>query len=90
MVRAPDSKSGCCGFDSLLACIYFRRAETMIGKAKNFLGDVKVEVKKVTWPSRKDAMGGTMVVVVVVVIMSVFLGTVDTLLSKIIEALISG
>ena len=62
----------------------------MIGKAKNFLSDVKVEVKKVTWPSRKDAMGGTMVVVVVVVIMSVFLGTVDTLLSKIIEALISG
>jgi preprotein translocase subunit SecE len=89
LVRAPDSKSGCCGFDSLLACIYFRCAETMIGKAKDFLGDVKVEVKKVTWPSRKDAMGGTMVVVVVVAIMSIFLGLVDTLLSKIVEALIS-
>ena len=59
-------------------------------KAKDFLGEVKVEVKKVTWPSRKDAMGGTMVVVVVVVIMSIFLGVIDTLLSKIVEALISG
>ena len=62
----------------------------MLGKAKDFLGEVKVEVKKVTWPSRKDAMGGTMVVVVVVVIMSIFLGVIDTLLSKIVEALISG
>ena len=35
-------------------------------------------------------MGGTMVVVVVVIIMSIFLGIVDTLLSKIVEALISG
>ena len=51
---------------------------------------MKVEVKKVTWPSRKDAMGGTMVVMVVVLIIAVFLGIIDTILSKIVEALISG
>ncbi len=62
----------------------------MLGKAKDFLSEVKVEVKKVTWPSRKDAMGGTMVVMVVVLIIAVFLGIVDTILSKIVEALISG
>jgi preprotein translocase subunit SecE len=62
----------------------------MLGKAKNFLSEVKVEVKKVTWPSRKDAMGGTMVVMVVVLIISIFLGIIDTLLSKIVEALIAG
>lgn len=62
----------------------------MLGKVKNFLGDVKVEVKKVTWPTRKEAMGGTMVVFVVVLLMSVFLGLIDTLLSKIVEGLISG
>ena len=62
----------------------------MIGKARDFLSEVKVEVKKVTWPSRKEAMGGTMVVLVVVLIMSIFLGIIDTLLSKIIERLISG
>ncbi len=62
----------------------------MLGKVKDFLGEVKVEVKKVTWPSRKEAMGGTMVVFVVVLLMSVFLGLIDTLLSKIVERLISG
>lgn len=62
----------------------------MLGKVINFLGEVKVEVKKVTWPTRKEAMGGTMVVFVVVLLMSVFLGIIDTLLSKIVEGLISG
>ena len=62
----------------------------MLGKAKVFLSEVKVEVKKVTWPSRKDAMGGTMVVMVVVLIIAVFPGIIDTILSKIVEALISG
>ncbi len=90
MVRAPDSKSGCWGFDSLLACTNIEYTDAMLGKAKDFLSEVKVEVKKVTWPSRKDAMGGTMVVMVVVLIIAVFLGIIDTILSKIVEALISG
>ncbi len=62
----------------------------MLGKAKDFLSEVKVEVKKVTWPSRKEAMGGTMVVMVVVLIIAIFLGIIDTILSKIVEALIAG
>ena len=62
----------------------------MLTKAKEFLTDVKVEVKKVTWPSRKEAIGGTMVVLVVVFFVSLYLGIIDTLLSKIVESLISG
>ena len=60
----------------------------MVSKAIQFLSEVKGEVKKVTWPSKKEAMGGTAVVLVVVLIMAVFLGVVDLLLSKIIEALL--
>ncbi len=62
----------------------------MLVKAKDFLMDVKVEVKKVTWPSRKEAIGGTMVVLVVVFLISLFLGILDTILSKIVESVISG
>ncbi len=62
----------------------------MLVKAKDFLTDVKVEVKKVTWPSRKEAIGGTMVVLVVVFLISLFLGILDTILSKIVESVISG
>ena len=61
----------------------------MVAKAIQFLLEVRGEVKKVTWPSKKEAMGGTAVVVVVVLIMAVFLGLIDVLLSKIVEALLN-
>jgi|TARA_B100000929_G_C15414087_1_gene389026 preprotein translocase subunit SecE len=60
----------------------------MVTKAIQFLSEVKGEVKKVTWPSRKEAMGGTAVVLLVVLIMAIFLGLVDLLLSKIIAAIL--
>ena len=61
----------------------------MVAKAIQFLLEVRGEVKKVTWPSKKEAMGGTAVVLVVVLIMAGFLGLVDVLLSKIVEALLN-
>jgi preprotein translocase subunit SecE len=61
----------------------------MVAKAIQFLLEVRGEIKKVTWPSKKEAMGGTAVVLVVVLIMAVFLGLVDVLLSKIVEALLN-
>ena len=60
----------------------------MITKAIQFLTEVKNEVDRVTWPSRKEAMGGTAVVLLVVLIMAIFLGLVDLLLSKIIAAIL--
>ncbi|MCF8721754.1 preprotein translocase subunit SecE [Nitrospina gracilis] len=62
----------------------------MLAKSKEFLSGVKAEVKKVTWPARKEAVGGTMVVFVVVAFIGLFLWIVDTILSKIVEGMISG
>ena len=61
----------------------------MVTRAIQFLSEVKSEVKKVTWPTKKEAMGGTAVVLVVVFIMALFLGLVDMLLSKIIGVIFS-
>jgi preprotein translocase subunit SecE len=44
-----------------------------------------VELKKVTWPSRKQTMGSTVVVLVLVIIISLFLGVVDFGLSSLIQ-----
>ena len=54
-------------------------------KAIQFLREVKVELKKVTWPSRKQAMGSTLVVIILVMIISLFLGVVDISLSSLIR-----
>jgi preprotein translocase subunit SecE len=53
--------------------------------AKQFLREVKTELKKVTWPSRKDALAGTAVVLVAVFIIALFLGIVDSGLSGLIR-----
>ena len=54
-------------------------------KVKQFLKEAKAELKKVTWPTPKQTLASTSVVIVVVVIISVFLGVVDFGLSKIIR-----
>jgi len=59
-----------------------------IGKSLQFLREVKVELKKVTWPSRKQTMGSTLVVIILVMIISLFLGVVDVGLSGIIRAVL--
>jgi len=56
-----------------------------VEKALQFLREVKVELKKVTWPSRKQALGSTLVVIILVVIISLFLGVVDVGLSSLIS-----
>lgn len=60
----------------------------MITKAIGFLVEVRAEVKRVTWPTRAEALGGTAVVVVVVLLMALFLGVVDAILAKIVQSLI--
>jgi preprotein translocase subunit SecE len=64
------------------------KEKTIIDKAIQFLREVKVELKKVTWPSRKQTMGSTVVVLVIVTIISLFLGIVDAGLSGLIRAVL--
>ncbi|MBF0117452.1 MAG: preprotein translocase subunit SecE [Desulfobacterales bacterium] len=59
--------------------------ESSLGKAIQFLREVKVELKKVTWPSRKQTTGSTVVVLILVVVLSFFLGIVDIGLSALIK-----
>ena len=63
-----------------------RRSEVPIWtKTVQFLREVKIELKKVTWPSKKDAMASTVVVIILVMIVSAFLGLVDVGLSSLIR-----
>ncbi len=55
---------------------------------KQFLREVKTELKKVTWPSRKDTLSGTAIVLVTVFIIAIFLGVVDSGLSNVIKLLL--
>ena len=57
-----------------------------IGRVRTFLGEVRVEMKKVTWPPRKELIKSTGVVIVAVAIAAVFIGAFDYLWNIIINA----
>ncbi|MGO8988354.1 MAG: preprotein translocase subunit SecE [bacterium] len=56
--------------------------------AIQFLREVRTEIKKVTWPSRKDTLSATLVVLVAVFIIATFLGIVDSGLSSLVKQLL--
>jgi len=55
-------------------------------KVTEFLKDVKIELKKVSWPTRQETIKLTGVVILISVILAAFLGLLDfasvTLLNK--------
>jgi len=61
------------------------KIKLMISRIRHFLREAKVELKKVTWPTPKEALASTSVVIVVVIIVSLFLGIVDLGLTRIIR-----
>lgn len=53
-----------------------------------FLRDAKMELKKVKWPTRKELLATTVMVLILVIIVGLFLGLVDHILMKIIKIII--
>ncbi len=48
-----------------------------VGNLKTFIGEVKAELLKCTWPTRKELFGQSVVVVISVIILGAFVGLCD-------------
>jgi preprotein translocase subunit SecE len=57
----------------------------VIAKTRSFIEDVRQELDKVTWPTRKETIGTTWVVVFIVVLISFYLGACDIVLAKLLR-----
>jgi len=53
-----------------------------------YLREVVHELRKVVFPSRKETIGSTAVVLVIVLLASLFLGLVDSILSRLVRLLV--
>jgi preprotein translocase subunit SecE len=51
-------------------------------KPLNFLIQAKEELKKVSWSTRKEVLGSTVVVIVITALLTVFIMLVDLFLSR--------
>ncbi len=64
-----------------------KRLRLIIGAVANFLREVRTELVKSSWPTRKELVDSTGVVVVAVLLFSIFVGVSDFVLSRIISYL---
>ena len=56
-----------------------------LAQIKQFAGEVRNEFDKIAWPDKKHTMASTGVVIVLVIIISFYLGAVDMILGKLIS-----
>ena len=61
------------------------KVKVIIQNVTQFLKDAKVELKKVVWPTPKQTVASTAVVIIIVFIVSIYLGIVDFALAKLVK-----
>jgi preprotein translocase subunit SecE len=61
----------------------------MANKFVGFFNDVKLEMAKVSWSTRDELIGSTIVVIVSLAILSIFIGVCDVVLSSVVNIIMS-
>ena len=62
----------------------------MIQKISDYVNGVQLEMKKVTWLSKEEMLGSTMIVAIFSVLIAVFLFFVDFGLSEFVSRILGG
>jgi len=63
----------------LLAASPISSFKEWVQNAKQFYREVRIEMKQITWPDRREVAGTTVIVVIVVLILGIYLSTIDEL-----------
>jgi len=66
-----------------------QKLQQLPSRTVSFYGEVKSELRKVTWPSRKEVYGTTIVVIVTVFFFGLYLFFVDSMLQMLIRWLLN-
>ena len=60
----------------------------MVNKVRVFIQEVRAEMQKVTWSTREELIGSTAVVLMMMLILSSFIGAADFLFSSVLSAIL--
>jgi len=58
-------------------------------RLQNYMRDMVLELRKVTWPSREELKGSTMTVIIFTAISTAFVGIVDFALGYIVQLILN-
>ncbi len=64
------------------------KVRAFLQQTAQFFREVKVELQKVTFPTRQETVGSTIVVLVLTVILAIYLGFSDWALARIVKMLL--
>ena len=65
-----------------------RNPAAWIAATRQYLIEVRSEFRKITWPSQREYVGGTVGVVVIVAFLTVVLGLIDAGLAMLMELVV--
>lgn len=60
----------------------------MFRKLTNYIKNSVIELKKVSWPSKKQTVRHTLLVIAISLVVAAFLGIIDFLLTKVLQLVI--
>ena len=72
-----------------LGVVFRAQLQALMERAGVFFREVKLEMKKVSWPSRQEVIGNTIIVLVTVAVLSVLIGIEDNILMHAVQKLFS-
>ena len=58
---------------------------SLIDRGRQYVMDVRAEFKKITWPTQREYVSGTIGVVVIVAFLTLVLGVIDFGLAEVME-----
>lgn len=62
----------------------------MINRIRNYLRGVRAEFRKISWPSRAEVISLTILVLAMVIVLTIYVGALDALFSRLLQYLIRG
>jgi len=60
----------------------------MFEKIKHFFSETRVEMRKVTWPTRDELKESTKIVIVATFVVTLFIGIIDQILTLLVRRLL--
>ncbi len=60
----------------------------MFEKIKRFFSETRIEMRKVTWPTRDELRESTKIVIVATFVVTLFIGLIDSIINLIVRRLL--
>ncbi len=59
-------------------------------RIRNYVASVRTEIGRVSWPSRKEVVSLTVLIILLAIVLGIYLGLADLILTQVLRLLLRG